>query len=301
MNIDSLVCAKFAFSIAGGLVLTACPMSEEEPEGDGSPTESWELSIMTEDGRADANLSCLGEGTQPNSNSTREWSIPAYAFAQVDEEGNPLLVPGLEIQIFPDNAIPSGSECERCRIASDEGDGFYSFEGPSEGWIAYRVLERSTAAMGPPVLRTSEANFELQSDAFNIMYAPVLDGLHQQLGLERDTTRALVAGRLVDCDGVPIEGATVRVLDSEGRPFEDRGVLTFYLDDQGPAPELSQTSFAGRWSLVNVPAAEEVAYIEMRAPSGALISCEKIAISENGFTALRARPLRSDSPDACER
>ncbi|MDD9965427.1 MAG: hypothetical protein OXR73_04325 [Myxococcales bacterium] len=262
------------------------------------------LQVATDGGRAEADFACLGRLLAPNTGSPAEFTMGAHAFAQTDNQGRPLAVPGLEVQLFDDNRIPDGSRCDTgCTRAEDLGDGTYRFLAAAEGWLAYRVLERSAGAMRPAVLRALEVNFvPAPGEAFNTVFEPVLDGLHQALDLPRDPQRTLLAGRLFDCNGRLVAGATIGLRDARGEKIASTPITRpIYLGPTGPDLSLAATTFTGQWSVTNAPVGTGTIVVEARADNGVVVACELAATAPDAMSVVRLRPLRRDAPAACTR
>lgn len=279
-----------------GWLLLGCPMDEA-----GSP-EPTGLRVMTDEGPAAADFSCLGQRTRPSSSTQAFFSMPAFSFGQLDAEGNRVTIANLEVQVFRDNRVPESTACgSGCTLANHEGDGIYSFEASDGAWLAYRVLERPAANGAPAILRTVETNLAPGPDeALNTVLAPVLDGVHQALDIPRDESRTLVAGRFVDCNGDLVEGATISLRDTEGDSIATvDGTQVIYLDAMGPNPTLKKTPFSGQWSVTNVPVGESQVAVEVRASNGVLVACELAATAPDTLSVVRLHPLRADAPSVC--
>lgn len=258
------------------------------------------LRVMTPEGPAPANLSCLGQLEAPTPGSATAFTLPAISFGQVDGMGNPVLVPGLEIQVFADNVVPEALTCTgSCSIASDLGDGTYQLSLPEGGWWAYRVVERA-AGPGPAVLRSMEVNAPASTEEFfNTIIEPVLTGLHQSLGVPLDTSAATVSGRFVDCDGQPVEGAQISLTDATGNTIDfDASTLALYLDPL-PDPSLAATTFEGRWASTNVPLHAGGVAVHVWSDNDVLVGCEVFPVAATGLSTGRIRPLRADAASAC--
>lgn len=269
--------------------------------GADAPTPTG-LRVQTDNGPAPADLTCLAEHAAPVSAAAVPATLDARAFGMADEMGHPVLVPGLEVQVFADNTIPSGDTCGAgCVTATDNGDGSYSFDAPSAGWIAYRVLERAAGSAGPAALRTMEVNFTAGGEeGLNTIFEPVLDGLHAALQIPRDSEAGLVAGRVLDCNGDFIEGARVFLRDTDGNTIAfDDDTRPIYIDTMGPDPALEATTFAGQWSMTNVPTNVGPIVVEVRAANDVLVGCELAPAAPSAMSVVRITPLRADGPTAC--
>ncbi|MEO1479884.1 MAG: hypothetical protein AAFV01_15030, partial [Bacteroidota bacterium] len=250
------------------------------------------------DGPAPADLGCLGQREAPRPGPTTELTYPAISFGQVDDMGEPLAVPGLQIQIFPDNVIPASEACEgNCSLAEDLGDGRYRFRVPGDAWFAYRVLERDAEGTLPAVLRTMEVNADPSpTEFFGTFFVPVLEGLYQSLSVPQDEARATLAGRFADCNGDWVEGATVTLANDEGvdLPY-DETTFPLYLDPL-PNPALTATGPEGRYAVTNVPPGDGWVQVRVWAPNGVLVGCERVAVAANAQSGSRVRPLGIDAP-----
>lgn len=261
------------------------------------------LRIMTDQGPAPADFSCLNQRNAPAPGADQTVTLTANAFGQVDAMANPIVVPGLEIQLFAGNAIPADTGCgANCMLATDNGDGSYTVDAPSDAWLAYRVIERAEGPGGPAVLRTVETNFTPSpEEGFNSIFEPVLDGLHNALGIARDTTATLVAGRVLDCNGDFVEGARIAVRDVGGNSVPVTiTTRPIYIDTMGPDPSLTETTFAGQWSFTNVPLSGGQVAVEVRAENDVLVGCELAATASDAMSVARVGPLRADGPTACD-
>lgn len=258
------------------------------------------LRVMTPSGAAPANLSCLGQRTAPQPGSATSFTLPAVSFGQVDGMGNPVLVPGLEVQVFADNVVPDDLTCTgSCSLATDLGDGTYQLSLPEGGWWAYRVVERA-AGPGPAVLRSFEVNAPASNEEFfNTILEPVLSGLYQSLAVPLDTTAATISGRFVDCDGNPVEGARITLADATGKPIDfDASTLALYLDPL-PDPNLDATTYEGRWAATNVPLHAGGIAVQVWSDNDVLVGCEVFPVAATGLSTGRVRPLRADAATAC--
>ena len=238
------------------------------------------LEVLDEDGDPEpANFSCLGDRSAPSPGKSGMVSVPLVAFGELDDLGDPLWVPGMEVQVFADNRIPADDACnEDCSLATDLEDGKYALSLPEGGWFAYRVLERELSEESPRVLRTVEVDAVHPGDAkagwLSTVREPAAEELLASKGAELADDTALVAGRFVDCDSRPVLNGVVRVFDAEGRrllPGTDPASLAiFYFDDEGSGASSNRdaTNRQGRFLLANVPTGEGQLRIEV---SGALV------------------------------
>ena len=302
MNQRMLFGAQLLISLTAAGTLTGCMMDDDEPSDGGSPVEPTGLNVMTEDGLAPPDLSCLGLRTAPSGKESERVTLDARAFGIVDDRGKPVLVPGLEVQVFANNQIPTDAGCEAgCTVATDNGDGSYEFDAPESGWIAYRTLARAAGEEGPPILRTMEVNFVAQpEEGLNTIFEPVLDGLHTSLSIPRDKEAALVAGRFLDCQGRTVEGAQVNLRGTEGdlvATSDER--RTIYIGEMGPNPNLKETTLSGQWSFINAPTNETTVVVEIRSENGVLLGCELAPVAPSAMSVVRIFPLRGDAAAIC--
>lgn len=321
MNQGILIWARLFATVASAALLPSCMMDDEQegPDGsdctggaDGGPSvggtmgetpEVTGLQVLTDDGPALPDLSCLGVHMTPTGGKQESTTLDARAFGSLDEMGNPIVVPGLEVQVFANNQIPVEETCEEgCSLATDNGDGSYEFLSAAGSWNAYRVIERSAGDLGPATLRTMEVNFVPRpEEGFNTIFEPVFDGLHAALSIPRDSEAGLLGGRVLDCQGRYVEGARVSVRDQHGNaiPTSDT-TRPVYIDTMGPDASLERTTWTGQWSFTNVPVGEGSVVVEARSENDILVGCEVIPVGPSAMSVVRVLPLRGDAASVCD-
>lgn len=322
MNQGMLIWSRAFVTIAGVALLPSC-MMDDEKEGhaasastggdDGGPSlggtmgetsELTGLQVLTDDGPAAADLSCLGVHITPTGGKLESAMLEARAFGSLDEMGNPVVVRGLEVQVFANNQIPADESCEEgCSLATDNGDGSYEFLASANSWIAYRVLERPAGDLGPATLRTMEVNLlPRPEEGINTVFEPVFEGLHAALSIPRDSEAGLLAGRVLDCQGRYVEGARVTLRDQRGHTIStSETTRPVYIDTMGPDPSLERTTWTGQWSFTNVPVGEGSIVVEVRSENDILAGCEVVPVGPSTMSVVRVLPLRRDAASVCDR
>jgi hypothetical protein len=195
-----------------------------------------------------------------------------------------------------------GQPCTQgCSVAKEVQPGVYEAELPTERWYSYRV-----SAPGFVTTLESRVLASAESDWFNAMRRDVLNGFFLLLGTKHDPARALLAGRVLDCQGRPVSGAELRVFSGQGDPIgagSDATVLVYFDAAGVPSADRTATSSQARWAIGNAPVNGHLR-LEMWGAlsdggSPELLACEQAEVYADTLTTGRLGPLRKDAPSVC--
>lgn len=292
------------------VALAGCPMGDdddvgtEEASAGGGGTEGPTLPAVrahTEDGAiVEADFSCLGERTAPAAGAATTVTLPVLAFGEFDEQGNPVAVPDASVKIYAANDTRGGDCDDGCATGSEVAPGMYEVAVPGSGWFSYWV------DAGADFMPTLENNVALapapQPTWLNTMRRSLVASLGALVATDVDPSRALIAGRMLDCEGRPVSGAQLRAFAGDEEVLD---ALALYFTETGlPAADPAWTAAPGRWVLVNAPAGSPLrvelwgALAEGAAPS--LLGCEMIEAYADTMSTSGIGPLRADGPVACQ-
>ncbi|MCA9668989.1 MAG: hypothetical protein KC503_25515 [Myxococcales bacterium] len=313
-----------AFALAA-VALGACPMDDDpttSPDGhvaaDGggsadSATRGSTLTVEGTSGREPADLTCIGQRTRPSAaGNDVTLQLPVISFGQRDAQGKPVTVTAAEVHVFSDNQIGADTDCSSgsCQKATlDSASGTFRFTVKDKAWFSYRVVAASSA--GPPIITTLEHNVappqQGDSEWFNVILVPVLDGFVAASKTTRVAGSAVLAGRLVDCQGRAVSGAELRLYDAAGARVDAAGsARVVYFNDAGTAPDAARvdTNADGRYAAANIAIASGRYRVELWGrrddkTASERVACEEVELFADAMTNLRARPLRKDAPDSC--
>lgn len=293
--------------------------SDAGPDVDGGgmlitdPPPEIEAYTETPDDFAPAtiDLSCLGTRTAPTGAEDVAVEFQLRDF-QDDFE-----VPDIEVDVFTNNVITDSCALPNCQAVTTNSMGNATVMMPAGGWYAYRVNAyddpnfRSNSVFqvfqyNEPAPTSSGGSVIGQSvSGYTIDIIPAL------LGFTREEGRAIIAGRVHDCNDANIANARVLAFDPEGN----------YLRPTGRSEDAADYYFAGvvRGNVPDVTALEsradglylypQVLYIDDRpyrfeawaTVGGELtrIGCETARVFTNSVTILNIGPLRADGAAEC--
>ncbi|WP_428262492.1 hypothetical protein [Haliangium sp.] len=293
---------------------TGCPQDDlpSQPDAGAPPLPS----LRFEDpdaGSGPADLSCLGERTQPVAGDERSFTMAVVPFGAPPS----VRVPGAVVHIFAGNEVPDDDICaapDCVELVADE-QGEVTVEVPAEAWFAYRVLPMDGDEPTSTFLRTVESHLSPPEEGgrvenLNTITAATLNGLAASVGGEVRAATGVVSGRLRDCQGRPLAGAVMRIFDEDGVEIElgpkVDDAQVYYFDGAVP-PALDATgeytSIDGRFAAVNMPPSG-LARIELwGVPEGeaepVLVACEELGIHADTLSVIALLPTRSDGPTRC--
>ncbi|MFW5925905.1 MAG: hypothetical protein ACOCV4_07040 [Myxococcota bacterium] len=252
-----------------------------------------------------ADYDCAGTRTAPDVGDPRDFTIEVVDF----EDTSP--VHDLCVSLYENNQIEPGGTCAGDYTSSE---GQLAVENVQGGWLAHRIHADPTR--DPPRLAMLQRNQEAPSAGGTLSVASLMEDTLEVLSgafaYERDPDDAFFTGQIRDCDGTPVEGAVLRLVDSGGElvPEEELPLGTHhgFFDDTGSIPEteLQHTSASGRFVILNVPVADALGETFKAVACGrrpgqdepSVLGCEEILLESNAASLIDVGPARSDGP-AC--
>ncbi len=265
--------------------------------GDGGMTSAPRVQAHDGDQIVAADFSCRGVRTAPTAGADTTATMPVLAFGEM-ADGNPVVVPGATVQIYPSNDTQGGMCGADCTTGTEVNPGLYEVTVPSPGWFSYWVDG------GPDFHPTLENHTSLapapQPNWFNLMRRATLSGLFALLGEVADPNAALIAGRILDCNGLPVSGAELRVFDGQGSAD---GVIAYFAETGLPSVDLEWTTSQARWTLANAPAGSplrvELWGVVEDGGDTELLGCELMESYPDTVSSAGIGPLRADGPSDC--
>ena len=273
-------------------------------DSDGNPTAS-----------GPADYSCNGSATAPAGSGDSTFTVTAKDF-QTGEA-----VTGLMVQFFPDNMPSTDATCSApCQAVTTDASGQASVTGTAGGWYAYRVIAGTgttpSQTAGVDYIGVVQINEVTPDDGgsatLNVVSANTRNLILTLLPLNQDEGTAVITGEALDCNGDPVQNATVKVFDSTGEialGTTSNGPRAFYFN--GMSPDLPQGSARmsavdGLYGAANVPLPTDGTDIRLEiwgstsdGAAAEMLGCEHVQAGADGVTILNVGPTRSDGPTDC--
>jgi hypothetical protein len=258
----------------------------------------------------DLDFSCIGSRTQPTPGESISVEFMLRDF-QDDFE-----VVDTEVWLFTDNVIRDTCAAPDCQTFTTDSMGNGMVMMPAEGWYAYRVIAREGETRGTTVFSVFQYNEPAPAMAGgsvegNSVSGSTIELIPALLGITREPGRAIVSGRLEDCNGNYVQNAIVRLYDPDGNFVEDGSLASepsyHYFngnpDSNLPNQEETHSNTDGLYVVVQVPVLDERPYrVEAWATIGGetqRVGCESARIFEDAVTILNIGPERADADPAC--
>ncbi|MGE3636768.1 MAG: hypothetical protein AB7P00_43095, partial [Sandaracinaceae bacterium] len=226
-------------------------------------------------------------------------------------------VPDHDVQVFTDNVIVDGCDPPNCQALVTDAMGNATINMPAGGWYAYRVLPfTDPSSRMRSVFQVFQYNEPAPASSGGSVTGQSVSGITIDLipallGFTRTDGRAIIAGRIHDCNDANIANARVIAYDPNGMliPFPDTvddphdyyfsGVTVGNTPDSGAIE-------SSRDGLYVVP---QVRYIDDRPyrfeawanidGTYTRIGCETARIFTDSVTILNLGPLRADGAPSC--
>lgn len=179
--------------------------------------------------------------------------VPEERTEKVEDFEQEHAVTEATVEIWADDVVDGGADLS---LAADD-NGLVTFTVDSCTPVAYQT---STPDELDETKDTYESHqiFEPVASAEAAPFVSVSKTTYlvilNLLGISDDPSLGTVAGTLYDCNGEPIEGAQVVVVDDSG-DIPD-GLEVKYFIDEFPARDQPHTSDDGLWTAVNIPPGE---------------------------------------------
>ena len=257
-----------------------------------------------------ADYSCINTGTAPTGGAPIDVEFQLRDFQDGFE------VPDATVWMFADNVI--ANECVgACQEFTTNGMGNGGVSLPAGGWYAYRVLPFDGPTARTTVFGVFQYNEPTPATAGgsvegNSVSGTTIDLIPALLGITREAGRAIVAGRIHDCDDDHnIANVQVRIFDPDGN-FVEPGTSTtdpnyhyFMGLVMGNVPDQTAqySSSDGLYVVPQVPLVDDRPYrVEAWANLDGVdqrVSCESARIFTDSITILNLGPMRADPDPAC--
>lgn len=253
---------------------------------------------------------CLGALTAPAGGDTIDVEFQLRDF-QDDFE-----VPDTDVWLFRDNQIADDCSGQTCQAFTTNTMGNASVMLPARGWYAYRVLPQTGPTPGTTVFGVFQYNEPAPAAAggsveANSVSGTTIDLIPALLGITREEGRAIVAGRIFDCNDANIANAVIRLYDPDGNFIQpgERDTdpkyhyFTGLVTGNVPAFDAEFTAADGLYVAPQIPLLGDRPYrVEAWANfEGTFqrVSCESARIFADSITILNLGPMRSDPDPAC--
>ncbi|MFK7987906.1 MAG: hypothetical protein AB8I08_17945 [Sandaracinaceae bacterium] len=255
-------------------------------------------------------FSCRGTRVQPTAGAAVSTTFQLRDF-QDDFE-----VTGTEVWLFSDNVIADTCTAPGCQMFTTDAMGDGMVDLPADGWYAYRVIAREGETRNSTVFSVFQYNEPAPADAGgavegNSVSGSTIELIPALLGITREPGRALVSGRLEDCNGNFVQNSAVRLYDGDGNLVVDGSATTepsyHYFngnpDSNLPNQEETFSNVDGLYVVVQVPVLDDRPYrVEAYANldgTTARVGCESARIFPDAVTILNVGPERADADPAC--
>ncbi len=262
---------------------------------------------------ATLDYSCRGTRTRPAGGAPVDVTFQLRDFADGFE------VNDAEVWLFTNDVIADDCAAPDCTMFTTDSMGNATVSMPAGGWYAYRVLPHTGLTSMTSIFGVFQYNEAAPTAAGgsvtgNSVSGVTIDLVPQSLGVSRTDGRAILAGRIADCNDAFVENAIVRVYDADGNPM-----LPGELNDQphyhyfngtpensgSNLPNMSQeaSNVDGLYTVIQVPVVDDRPYrIEAWGEldgNFTLLACEEARIFADAVTILNLDPLRADGPTDC--
>lgn len=256
-------------------------------------------------------LSCRGTRTAPVGGA------PVDVEFQLRDFQDEFEVPDITVDVFTNNMISDSCVAPDCQSEITDSMGNATVSMPAGGWYAYRVHPYTD--MGSrmrSVFQVFQYNEPAPESSGGTVTGQSVSGITIDLipallGFTREEGRAIIAGRIHDCNDANIANARVRVFDPDGNFIEPTGraedAADYYFSGvvMGNVPDQLATESRPD-GLYVVP---QVEYIDDRPyrveawanVDGELtrIGCETARIFTDSVTILNVGPERADGAPEC--
>lgn len=299
----------------GGAALVACdggdPVDPDAgPDGPDLGPAAAHFEVMDEFVARDLDYSCIGTVTQPTGGD------PVATTFQLRDFQDDFEVVDTEVWLFTDNVILDTCAAPGCQMFTTDSMGDASVMIPAGGWYAYRVLAKEGETRGTTVFSVFQYNEPAPASAGgavegNSVSGSTIELIPALLGITREPGRAIVSGRIQDCNENYVENAIVRLYDPDGNEVTDgtlasqphRHYFNGNPDSNLPNQEETDSNVDGLYVVVQVPIVDERPYrVEAWANlDGEVqrVGCEAARIFPDAVTILNIGPERSDAVAAC--
>ncbi len=256
-------------------------------------------------------LSCLGTRTAPTGGA------PVDVEFQLRDFSDDFEVPDITVWVFTDNVIAQDCGGPNCQEIVSDASGNARVMMPAGGWYSYQVFPREDpSSRRNTVFGVFQYNEPAPASAGGSVTGTSVSGVTIELipatlGFSREPGRAIVAGRIHDCNDANIANARVRMYDPdgnfvmEGPSASDPSYAYFAGVVLGNTPNSLATESApdGLYVVPQVPIVDERPYrVEAWANvDGELVKvgCETARIFPDNVTVLNVGPLRADGAAEC--
>ena len=255
--------------------------------------------------------SCLGTRTAPTPGADIDIEFQLRDF-QDDFE-----VPDATVWLFSDNVIANDCNGDTCQELTTDIDGNAGATLAATSWYAYRVLPFDGPTPATTVFGVFQYNEPAPASAGgavegNSVSGTTIELIPALLGITREPGRAIVAGRIHDCNDANLSGAIVRIYDPDGNYIEpgtrstdpNYHYFTGLVTGNVPAQE---ARFSAEDGLYVIPQVELIDDRPYRVEAWAnfegeyqRVSCESARIFSDSVTILNLGPMRADADPACE-
>lgn len=253
-----------------------------------------------------ADYSCLGALATPDDGG----GLVSFDAIVTEFQGIPLA--GVTVQFFPDNDPSADRSCTgTCSELVSDGGGTVSVSDNEGSWYAYRIPFQMNLNLIEVVQVNAVAPFpDMGSETFVGLSLSTFDTLASLLGVTPEGGTATIFGWVMDCAGMRIANAIVRLFDGDDEivlGFTETGARELYFIGDGLVPSASQrmTHVDGLYGATNVPLPfDNLVRVEIWGTLSAggaaeLLGCEQVPLVEDGVTIVNVGPTRSDGPADC--
>lgn len=261
---------------------------------------------------APLDLSCMGTRTAPTGGDAVQVEFRLRDFQDEFEVG------GAEVHIFSNNIITDGCQAPNCESITTNEMGNGDVMLPAGGWYAYRVLPlmAGTGRRLDDVFQVFQYNEPIPAGAGGSVDGQSVSGvtidlIPALLGFTRENGRAIIAGRVHDCNDANIANARVLAFDPDGRYLAPTDLASDAADYyfagavMGNVPNqlANETSPDGLYVYPQVEYLDDRPYrVEAWATVDGTfqrIGCETARIFTDSVTILNVGPMRADGAPEC--
>ena len=206
----------------------------------------------------DADWSCYGQYTKP----ARTSSAASFTMKIEDFQEDNQVTPDVTVQVFSDNVIADTCTSTVCTEGMTDAAGHMTATAHPGAWFAYRVLPKQGVSSATTVVGSVQYNEEAPAaggtrDGVSVSLK-TLELIPTVLGFSREPGTAIIAGRLVDCNGEDVYGAVTKLYKADGTQIAE-GVTQKephyrYFDGESfPSATHPFTNVDGLYAIANLP------------------------------------------------